>query len=605
MAAELTKQGEPAQEAHTNPAASGTDPAGAGWPATLFVAAVWAGMLLAALAFVWNYGRNVPFWPDEWAYAEVLTGRQPVTLKWLWERHFEHRLVLPKLIWVGLLRLTGCDFRAGMYGNVLLLGVLALALILAARRLRGRTSYADAFFPLALLHLGHWDNFLWAWQIQFVSSTFLAGALLLTIVRSGAPLHWKGTCLAGTCLVLLPVCGANGVAFVPALALWLAYAGALRWGSPPGAGGKRDALLAWAFAAAALLIVALFVLGYERPNHRPTDNGVWRSLTMATQFFGASLGLGPGQSWLPYSGLVVVGLLLLGVALLARAWLKRPQERSRAAGLLFFLGGLACLALGLGWGREEIYSRYVTLAAPALCCAYFVAGLYGGRGFGRLLQGSLLALLLAALPFNVRDGLDQGRERREALEGFARDVRAGAPLHEVAERHAHDVYWHGGTASRKEFADRLAVLQEAGMGPYRLLKRDPAAEAALVGDDSGYQREVAHVRQVVNARLPRGAIVVFVSHGDDDLLELEGGRRGWHFPQTEDGTYTRNKPGGAPEIVAHLEQLWAKGAQYIVFPKTAFWWLEDYPDFKRYPERNCQRIYSDDDCTIYQLPPKG
>ena len=46
---------------------------------SLFVWAVWARMLVAALVFVRTYGSNVPSW-DEWDMVPTLTGEQPVTL---------------------------------------------------------------------------------------------------------------------------------------------------------------------------------------------------------------------------------------------------------------------------------------------------------------------------------------------------------------------------------------------------------------------------------------------------------------------------------------------------------------------------------------------
>jgi hypothetical protein len=447
-----------------------------------------------------------------------------------------------------------------------------------------------------------------AWQIQFISSTFLAGALLVLIVHGSGPLGRKGTWLAGTCLTLLALCGTNGLALVPALALWLAYAGALCWGRPSGTGRKRDALLAWAFAAVALLIVLLAFLGYEKPSHHPEGNDVWETLRLATQFFAAALGPGPELSWWPYSGLGAVGLLLLSGALLAVALLKRREERFRAAGLLLFLGGLACLALGIGWGRAEIHARYVTLAAPALCSVYVIAEVYGGRALGPVVQLSLLVLVIAALPLNAREGLKEGRERRRVLSAFAEDVRAGAPLHEVAERYSQDVYWYtGGSATRKAFADFLAALQEAGMEPYRALRRDPVAESAMTGDDPDYPRLIENVRREVAARLPEGATVVVVSHGEDELLRL-GRRRSWHFPQADDASYSSARPANSAAAIAHLEELQAKGAQHLVFPKVAFWWLDEgegYKEFKQYLDRRCRHIYRDENCIIYQLTPKG
>jgi hypothetical protein len=596
---EFTQHGEPVQEIRIHSVTDGAEPTRAGRFAPLVVGVVWAGMLAAALLFVWNYGSNAPYWPDEWRYATILTGEQPVTAAWLWEQHFEHRLVVPKLIWVSLLDVTDNDFRAGMYGNVLLLGSMALGLILVARRLRGRTSYTDAFFPLILLNWGHWDNILWAWQIQFISSTVLTGAFLLIIVLSGARLLWPGICLAGTCLVLLPVCGANGLAFVPALSLWLVYAGVLSWLCRCGVAGKRDALLAWAFAVAAVLILYLSFVGYEKPAHHPQGNGIRDTLVMATRFLAASLGPESGLSWWPYSGYGVVGLLLAGAAILALIWLRRPDQRLRAAGLLCFLGGMACLALGIGWGRQEIYSRYVTLAAPALCCAYFVAGLYGGRALGLLVQGSLFVLLVVALPFNFQDGVIWGGKRHEALEAFLQDVRAGKPLYAVAERHGNDVYWHG-RSGWQEFASCLAVLQEAGMRPYGSLQRDPAAEKAIESGGLEHPAVVKHIQQEVKRWVPRDAIVLVVSHGVDDLLELDG-PVGWHFPQVG-GSYTPEKPADSDEAIAWLKKLLGRGPKYIVFPKsTGFWWLEGYPGFKRYLDENCRLVHRDPQCIIYQL----
>jgi hypothetical protein len=54
------------------------------------------------------------------------------------------------LILLGLLKMTKGDFRAGMFFNAIALGVLAIFMVLAARHLRGKTKFANAFFPVAL-----------------------------------------------------------------------------------------------------------------------------------------------------------------------------------------------------------------------------------------------------------------------------------------------------------------------------------------------------------------------------------------------------------------------------------------------------------------------
>src|SRR5262245_41120890 len=119
----------------------------------LVVFAVWVTMLVGTLAFVDRYGSNVPSW-DGWDMVPTLTGHQPVTVDWLWSQHNEHRVPVPRLLLLGLHRMTGINFRTPMFFNVLVTGALALGMILVARRLRGSASYTDAFFPLIFLHWG-------------------------------------------------------------------------------------------------------------------------------------------------------------------------------------------------------------------------------------------------------------------------------------------------------------------------------------------------------------------------------------------------------------------------------------------------------------------
>ncbi|HEX8198890.1 MAG TPA: hypothetical protein VF590_00245, partial [Isosphaeraceae bacterium] len=330
---------------------------------------MWAVMVLAALAFVGRFGPRVPLW-DDYDVIPVLTGAQPLTGAWLWSLHNEHRVPLPRLVLLAAYRLAGCDFRAGMVVNVVALGTVALGLIAAARARREGTRYADAVFPLVLLHEGHHANLLWSWQVQFILSTALAGVILLLIVRRGTRPGPGAGIAIGTCLVLLPLCGANGLALVPAPALWIlgisvaeARSGARR--------ACRNALLIVVPTVVALAVTGLYLSGFRGTRHHPAAPGVVPSLATALQFLG--LGLGPAGAFLwPGSGLAILVLVLLSATRLVRVWVRSPEERARASGLLAFLGAMGALALGLGWGRAGsgelagLADRYVTLAAPTL-----------------------------------------------------------------------------------------------------------------------------------------------------------------------------------------------------------------------------------------------
>jgi hypothetical protein len=133
---------------------------------------------------------------------------------------------LPRLLYLIVLKLSGGDFRSGMVFNAVVLGALSYALMRAAQYARGgEIRYADAFFPLVLLHLGHWENLVWGWQIQFVVSVALTCVLLLVIVTETSLPTPPSALVAGATLILLPMSGANGLVITLALSPWFALRG--------------------------------------------------------------------------------------------------------------------------------------------------------------------------------------------------------------------------------------------------------------------------------------------------------------------------------------------------------------------------------------------
>jgi hypothetical protein len=116
-----------------------------------------------------------------------------------------------------------------------------------------------------------------------------------------------------------------------------------------------------------------------------------------------------------------------------------------------------------------------------------------------------------------------------------------------------------------------------------------------------YQRLIRQIRDVVRRALPPETIVVVVSKGDEELLKLGDGRQGWHFPQNEEGVYAGYYPTDSAEAIAQLEGLRDKGAQFVLFPGTAFWWLEKYEGFGRHLEERYRRVWEDETCIIYEL----
>ena len=116
--------------------------------ARFFVWSVWLLMMLVVLFCLVKYSLNIPYYED-WYFVPAMTGNEANLLDWLWSQNNEHRVPLPRLILLALLKATAGDFRTGMLLNVILTGALAAAMILVARSIRGsRTRYSDALFPI-------------------------------------------------------------------------------------------------------------------------------------------------------------------------------------------------------------------------------------------------------------------------------------------------------------------------------------------------------------------------------------------------------------------------------------------------------------------------
>jgi hypothetical protein len=116
-----------------------------------------------------------------------------------------------------------------------------------------------------------------------------------------------------------------------------------------------------------------------------------------------------------------------------------------------------------------------------------------------------------------------------------------------------------------------------------------------------YQRLMGRIREVAGAAVPAGATVLVVSRGDDELLKFDGAT-GWHFPQDEDGVYAGYNPADGAAAVAHLEELRAKGAQYLLLPTTALWWLDHYQEFRRHLDEHYPVVVRRDDvCWVFAL----
>jgi glycosyltransferase involved in cell wall biosynthesis len=119
-----------------------------------------------------------------------------------------------------------------------------------------------------------------------------------------------------------------------------------------------------------------------------------------------------------------------------------------------------------------------------------------------------------------------------------------------------------------------------------------------------YRDQVDRVRAQVRATVPEGSRVLVISRGEEALLRV-GHREAEHFPQSPTGLYAGHYPADGGEAAAHLEELRAAEAQYLVIPAEASWWLEHYRELRELLEREGELLSGDPEVArVYALPPK-
>jgi hypothetical protein len=446
--------------------------------AAVFCWIILALLLALFLAFTWKYGSFV-IWMDDLSFVPYLTGQEPITLSWLWSPHAEHRMPIYKLAWISLVRLFDGELRLLMVINIFSLGGAAALLMLTAQRLRGSASYADGFFALALLNPSNAHGYSYAALIAQVLAVIPVLALVLIVLRSRNRLTLRAGLLAGACLLILPLFGGYGISLVCALSVWLGYAGMCVWWNG-GRHSRRDGPILIGTAALALLLLALYFVGYELPGDPQPTPTIETMLRAGMQFFSVSLGVATAPYWLCF-GIAVVGLLAATCAGVVVIWVLRAGERVRAIGFLLFILGLVGLAPVVAMRRPDHGgndAHYQFFIFPALFCAYFSAQLYAWPGLARFVQMSLFITACVLIVPNIETGVARAEGVRQQAAAFETDLLAGKPPFILVEYHTPFLLpFPQGEAF---VAYVLPSLKRAGIGRYREMRDDPHYQEVAV-----------------------------------------------------------------------------------------------------------------------------
>jgi hypothetical protein len=147
-----------------------------------------------------------------------------------------------------------------------------------------------------------------------------------------------------------------------------------------------------------------------------------------------------------------------------------------------------------------------------------------------------------------------------------------------------------------ELLRQRALLDEAQA---RTPRREPATAADGGEPVADYAELVERIHATALGALPAGAHVLVVSRGDEALLPP--GLAADHFPQAPGGGYAGYYPADGGAAIAHLEQCRGEGAEFLLLPSTAFWWLDYYGGLLQHLMGRGRVLHHDGHCVIFDL----
>jgi hypothetical protein len=352
-----------------------------------------------------RYAVAVPY-RDQWELVPLLDKlfRGGLTFRDIYAQYNEHRIFFPKLIMLGLARLTGWQIGYELAINVLLglslFAIVARQLSLTRRRLGvSELRWAIPASSVAVFSIAQYQNWLWGWQITMLLNLLavVGGIVLLANPVFG---WWR---FAGAAVLGLVATHsfANGVLFWPIGLLILTVVTA---GKPQ----RNSSLIAWVLVSAAAL--TSFLWDYHKsPNYsltlpfsRPVEYAAY-----VLRYLGSVCAQVPiGDAAMTRDLSLVLGLGAIATLTWA-CWLLRRWQMADLTSLLPYLGlsaysiggalltGVGRICLGSG---QAISSRYCTMTVP-LCISLIV----------------LLILLAKGRSAGAAPGQPATRQEKEAL----------------------------------------------------------------------------------------------------------------------------------------------------------------------------------------------
>ena len=421
--------------------------------------------VLIVAFLVWG-GSPYPY-ADDWMLVPYGTGETPVTFSWLWAQHVDHRIPIPKTLWVWSLWVSDMDFRSIMFLNAVAAFLANVFMLRAIAAYRGNLLPGDLVVPLVLLNPA-FNIFQWGFYLQFMSSITLGLlAMAFGCLQTAAPARGYGIAAAIVIFCLNGV-GMNGTVLALILAPTLSATVLV----------GRSVMLRWQFLAVqavcgAAVLVAVYVIATWSPSDASTQSedaaGLLERIGALLQ---AAFTMAVPRAWanslLPQTVYLALGLafsVLAGVFGIVSVFRFRRPGQIYLLGCLLAGGGvIGAIALGrAGFWSPGLEYHYGYFPVLTLMAAWMLVSCAAGIFWAvRVLSVVLLVVFGTMYVDGVRWGATRAETRAAELSQIRADLEAGRPMEEIARDNISVFWWKNTEEGIALMAKNLGLLQDRG-----------------------------------------------------------------------------------------------------------------------------------------------
>ena len=165
-----------------------------------------------------NYAVNIPLW-DQWDIVYLFEKYHKNALSFydFWKQHNEHRIVFPKLIFLGLGLLTNynviIEMMVSFFFAVLIYTIIVWHIYRNRVSLKIESSYRWIWIVLSyfIFSLSQWENWLWGFQLQWYLNTL--AVVLGAFILSNYPVRFYSLFLLSLCGIIATFSLSSGLLY--------------------------------------------------------------------------------------------------------------------------------------------------------------------------------------------------------------------------------------------------------------------------------------------------------------------------------------------------------------------------------------------------------